>query len=294
MERSTKPEWLKAKRLGAEKSASLQRLLISRGLHSVCQDARCPNRGECYEAGTATFLILGGICTRGCRFCAVEKGTPPPPDLQEPYNLAITAREMGLKHVVVTCVTRDDLPDQGAGQFVAVINNIRAICPPSTTVEVLVSDLGGRTELVEQIVAAGPEVFNHNVETISRLYSQYRPQAVYARSLNVLQTAAQLKAPLVKSGFMVGLGETPDEVEVLLHHLFDAGVNMVTIGQYLAPGKNHPQPAEYVTPQQFAQYARMAQAIGFAGVQSGPLVRSSYHAGQARDILAARPADSNI
>jgi lipoic acid synthetase len=256
------------------------------GLHTVCQSARCPNLGECFGRGTATFLILGNRCTRDCRFCAIEHGLPAPPAPDEPRRVAQAAARLGLRHVVVTSVTRDDLPDGGAGQFAATVRAIRELLP-GARVEVLVPDFGGDWEALQLVLVVAPEVLNHNVETVPRLYPQARPQADYQRSLALLRRAGEASASgglLTKSGLMVGLGESEEEVLGVLADLHCAGVAAITIGQYLQPTRSHLPVAEYVSPRRFEAYARQAQAMGFRHVMSGPLVRSSYHAA---DLLAA-------
>lgn len=253
-------------------------------LNTVCRSAKCPNRGECFASGTATFMVLGTECTRNCRFCAVAPAHPEPPDADEPARVAEAAARMGLRHVVVTMVTRDDLPDGGAAHIVATIEALRRRLP-AAHVEVLVSDFGGDEAAIDLVAAARPDVFNHNVETVPRLYPSVRPQADYGRSLRVLARAGETASGMpTKSGLMVGLGETPDEVETVLRDLRDAGVGIVTIGQYLRPSAAHLEVEEFVTPETFERYARFARALGFAGVASAPFVRSSYHAA---DVAAA-------
>lgn len=257
-------------------------------LNTVCAGAKCPNRGECYASGTATFMVLGTECTRDCRFCAVEPSRPGSPDTDEPARVAEAARRMGLLHVVVTMVTRDDLPDGGAAHVVATIDALRSRLPHAR-VEVLVSDLGGDEASIDLVVAARPDVFNHNVETVPRLYREVRPQADYERSLRVLARARETRPGLpTKSGLMVGLGERPEEVADVLADLRAAGVGIVTIGQYLRPSPGHLPVSEFVAPERFAQYAAVAREIGFAGVASAPFVRSSYHAAE----VAAQAEDS--
>lgn len=256
----------------------VQGLMDGLRLHTVCQSASCPNQGECFHSGTATFLILGGVCTRGCRFCAVPKGPTVPVDSEEPANLAAAVKKLGLKHAVVTSVTRDDLPDGGAEQFAACIREIRAM-NPGTTVEVLTPDFAGNAEALHVVLAESPEVFNHNVETVPRLYSTVRPQANYRQSLDVLRQATKAGIKRVKSGLMLGLGETEEEVVAVFQDLLDAGVNCLTVGQYLRPSREHLPVVDYVHPDQFEKLAKEAYRRGFIHVASGPLVRSSYHAG---------------
>jgi len=256
----------------------VQGLMDGLRLHTVCQSASCPNQGECFHSGTATFLILGGVCTRGCRFCAVPKGQTLPVDPAEPANLAAAVKKLGLKHAVVTSVTRDDLPDGGAQQFVDCIRAIRA-ASPGTTVEVLTPDFAGNMNALDSVLREDPEVFNHNVETVPRLYSTVRPQASYRQSLNVLRQAACAGIKRVKSGLMLGLGETEEEIINVFRDLRNEGVNCLTVGQYLRPSREHLAVVDYIHPDQFNKLAEEAYRIGFVHVASGPLVRSSYHAG---------------
>jgi lipoyl synthase len=273
------PAWLKRPVAQPGRAASVNRILRGLELHTVCQSAKCPNRGECFSEGTATFLIMGDACTRGCRFCAVESRQPKPLDADEPRRVAEAARELGLTHVVVTTVTRDDLPDGGAAHFVAVIGALREAVP-NAAVEVLTSDFAGRLESVDVVTQAGPDVFNHNLETVPRLYGGVRPGADYRRSLEVLARARTARPDLpTKSGLMLGLGETPDEVRDVMLDLRRSGVSILTLGQYLRPSKVHLPVAEYVAPQTFAELADDAYELGFSAVASAPYVRSSYHAG---------------
>lgn len=274
------PDWMRRPLSAPGRSAEVEGMLDELHLATVCRSAKCPNRGECYASGTATFMVLGTECTRNCRFCAVETSRPLLPDPDEPAHVAEAAARMGLRHVVLTMVTRDDLPDGGAGHVVATIEALRERLP-ETAVEVLVSDFGGDASAIDAVALARPDVFNHNVETVPRLYRTVRPQADYARSLRVLARAREA-APGVptKSGLMVGLGETPDEVEAVMRDLRAAGVDIVTIGQYLRPSAAHLEVTEFVTPERFAAYARTAMRLGFSGVASAPFVRSSYHAAE--------------
>jgi lipoic acid synthetase len=253
-------------------------LLEELRLNTVCSSAKCPNRGECFSEGTATFLIMGDACTRGCRFCAVETRPPRPLDTDEPTRVAEAVVRMRLRHVVITTVTRDDLADGGAAHFAAVVRAVRSAAP-GATVEVLTSDFAGDLSSVETVLAAGPDVFNHNLETVPRLYPEVRPGADYARSLTVLAHAG-LHAPGIptKSGLMLGLGESPDEVMMVMRDLREAGVAMLTMGQYLRPGPAHLPVVEYVVPEVFARLAREAYRLGFSSVASAPYVRSSYRA----------------
>jgi len=275
---SSLPSWIRRRFPPQEEWERVERLLRSLSLHTVCESARCPNLGECFRRGTATFLILGDTCTRSCRFCAVKKGIPLPPDPEEPRRVAEAARTLNLRHVVVTSVTRDDLPDGGAEHFAKTIQAIRE-CLPQATVEVLVPDFQGSAEALEVVLAACPDVLNHNVETVPRLYPLVRPQADYARSLELLRrTKVRYPGILVKSGLMVGLGETQKEVEAILWDLKEVGCDVVTIGQYLRPTAWHLPVAAYVPPEVFAYYREYALRLGFRGVASGPFVRSSYRA----------------
>lgn len=272
------PSWIKRRFPPQEEWEDVQKLLRTLALHTVCESARCPNIGECFRRGTATFLILGNVCTRSCRFCAVEKGVPKPLDPEEPERVAEAAKRLNLKHVVVTSVTRDDLPDGGAHHFAATIAALRRVLPQAT-VEVLVPDFQGKEEALDVVLAARPHVLNHNVETVPRLYPFVRPQADYVRSLWLLGRVKD-KAPdvLTKSGLMVGLGETRAEVEGVLHDLRDVRCDIVTIGQYLRPSMRHLPVAAYLPPEEFEYYREYGLRLGFLGVASGPFVRSSYRA----------------
>jgi lipoic acid synthetase len=285
------PGWMRRPLSAPGRSAEVSRLLDELGLNTVCTGAKCPNRGECYAAGTATFMVLGAECTRNCRFCAVEPGRPAPPDADEPSRVAEAVERMGLRHVVVTMVTRDDLPDGGAAHVAAAVAALRDRVPDAA-VEVLVSDLGGDEAAIDTVAHARPDVFNHNVETVPRLYAAVRPQAVYARSLRVLARAKDVEPDvLTKSGLIVGLGEAPDEVEDVMRDLRAAGVDIVTVGQYLRPSAAHLEVAEFVAPETFERYAATARALGFAGVASAPFVRSSYHAGELAHRAGTAPTE---
>lgn len=273
------PEWLKKKIPGCGDMQSTRSLIDGLGLKTVCSSARCPNQGECYSRGTATFLILGGICTRGCRFCAVEKGSPLPPDPHEPRRVAEAVAGLGLKHAVVTSVTRDDLPDGGASHFAAAIRAIRER-QPGVTVEVLTPDFKGRLRPVDAVASERPEVFNHNLETVPRLYRRVRPGAGYRRSLSLLgRVKAREPGILTKSGLMVGLGEDFTEVRQVMADLRSAGCDIITVGQYLQPSRDHLEVMEFVRPEVFEAYRRSALEMGFKHVVCGPFVRSSYRAG---------------
>jgi len=272
------PEWLRPAVRRRPYLESLGKELAGRGLRTVCQSARCPNLGECFSRGTATFLVLGGTCTRDCRFCAVEHGPGEAPDPEEPRRVAEAARMLGLTFVVITSVTRDDLADGGAAHFSATIRAVRDFLPESR-VEVLVPDFGGDREAIATVVRARPDVFGHNVETVPRLYPEVRPQAEYARSLEVLRLAGEMAPEMMtKSGLMVGMGEDDDEVLAVLRDLREVGVRAVTVGQYLPPTRGHAPLVEYVAPEVFTRYEREAKAMGFSHARCGPLVRSSYHA----------------
>ena len=278
-----KPDWFKVQANAGEANEAVIRLIRSLNLHTVCEEANCPNAGECFSNKTATFMLLGSQCTRNCTFCTVGKGFPEAPDPQEPARLAEAIAQLGLRHVVLTTVTRDDLPDGGAAHFVAVMTAIRARIPDNTpAIEVLISDLQGNWDALQQIIDARPQVINHNVETVPRLYPEVRPEADFARSVELLQRVkVQNPDILTKSGIMVGLNETPAEVIEVMESLRAAGVNLLTIGQYLAPSQKHHPVVEYIHPDQFLAYKKAGEAMGFAHVASGPLVRSSYHAGEA-------------
>ncbi len=274
-----KPEWLKKRLPEAAALHAMEGLLRQRGLHTVCESALCPNLGECFGRGTATFLIMGDLCTRNCAFCGVTSAIPGPLDPEEPAKLADAAASLGLRHVVVTSVTRDDLADGGAGHYVATIQALREALPDAA-VEVLVSDFGGDPVSVGAVLAARPDVFNHNLETVPRLYPTVRPQADYERSLAVLGQAAEGGPGLVvKTGIMVGLGEKPDEVRRVLEDARSAGVVVMTIGQYLRPSSSHLPVEEYLHPDRFAEFARWGEEMGLQ-VHSAPFVRSSFHAGE--------------
>ena len=286
-----KPEWLKKRLPEASSLRSMESLLRSRGLHTVCESALCPNLGECFGKGTATFLIMGDICTRDCGFCGVASSKPGPLDPEEPAQVADAVSRLGLKHVVITSVTRDDLADGGAAHYVATIVAVRQAVP-GATIEVLVPDFGGDPQNVGAVLAERPDVFNHNLETVPRLYASVRPQAVYERSLGVLrQAAGAAEATVVKTGIMVGLGESPEEVRRVLDGVRSAGVSLVTIGQYLRPSSCHLSVVEYVHPDRFAEYAAWGESLGLQ-MYSAPFVRSSFHAGESLEEARRREACS--
>lgn len=275
-----KPDWLKV-RYNQEAVEEVAELMRGLKLNTVCKEANCPNLGECYRKHTATFMILGSICTRNCRFCNVTTGKPLPPDPDEPENVAKAAAQLGLRHVVLTCSTRDDLPDGGAAQFAATVRAIRKYCP-NATVETLISDMKMNTDALDVVMKARPDVLNHNVETVRELQQAVRPQARYERSLEVLRYCKK-KDPsvLTKTGFMVGLGETDEQIFRLMDDVLETGCDILTIGQYLQPSPAHYPLARYVTPDEFARYKEIALQKGFKHVASSPLVRSSYKAWEA-------------
>ncbi len=281
-----KPAWIRVRLGDTREVARIRRLLREHGLHTVCEEASCPNLGECFGGGTATFMILGDICTRRCPFCDVAHGRPLPPDPAEPERLARAVRSLGLRYVVVTSVDRDDLRDGGAGHFVACVRAIRAH-NPGIRVETLVPDFRGRVErALEALAEAPPDVFNHNLETVPRLYRRVRPGADYRGSLELLRRfgAHHPQVP-TKSGLMLGLGEAPEEVEAVMDDLRAAGCRMLTLGQYLQPSRDHLPVERFVSPAEFERLRRLGERMGFEQVASGPLVRSSYHADlQARGL----------
>jgi lipoyl synthase len=275
----TRPEWLRVKAPGDKRYLEVRALLQKHHLHTVCQEANCPNRGECFSSGTATFLILGPNCTRNCRFCNITNGPVSPPDNSELDNVARTVELLGLKHAVITSVTRDDLPDGGAAQFAGVIRAIQGL-GKKVTIEVLTPDFKGSIDSITTVLEAGPDVFNHNVETVPRLYQAVRPEADYDMSLGVLKTAADTQKVMTKSGLMVGLGETEEELVQVFADLSEAGVDFLTIGQYLPPSRGHYPVVKYYHPSEFKSLAEQAKGAGIGSVFSAPLVRSSYHAGE--------------
>jgi len=273
------PSWIREKRLNLRELHEVKSLLRASSLHSVCESLACPNRTECFSRGTATFMILGDVCTRSCGFCNVTTGRPyAAPDPNEPHNVAETARRMGLRHVVVTSVTRDDLGDGGAAHFAETILALRDTLP-SVAVEVLTPDFRGNASSVRTVVEARPDYFNHNVETVPRLYDFVRPGSRFERSIGVLAEARRIDETVVtKSGFMLGLGERREEVLAVMRALRDAGVEILTIGQYLQPKREKLDVVEYIRPEVFDEYREVGEALGFAAVFSGPFVRSSYMA----------------
>ena len=274
-----RPDWLKVRFFGGENYQELKRIMRTLDLHTVCESARCPNMGECWEHRTATFMILGNICTRACGFCAVPSGRPVgPPDEQEPARVAEAVAQMGLRYAVVTSVNRDDTPDGGAAIFAHTIEAIRARVP-GCKVEVLIPDFRGDWAALETVVRARPDVLNHNTETVPRLYRQVRKGALYERSLELLRRAKQLDAHLpTKTGMMLGLGESRDEVLATMQELAAPRTDILTLGQYLQPTREHLPVVRFVHPDEFAEYKQLGEQMGFRHVESGPLVRSSYHA----------------
>jgi lipoyl synthase len=284
------PSWIREKKLNLQNLREVKTLLREKQLHSVCESLACPNRTECFTRGTATFMILGDVCTRSCGFCNVTTGRPyAPPSPEEPRAVAEAARAMGLRHVVVTSVTRDDLPDGGAAHFAATIQELREIVP-GVVVEVLTPDFRGNAEAVHTVAEARPDYFNHNVETVPRLYDYVRPGSRFERSLGVLREVKRVDPTIAtKSGLMLGLGERRDEVVDVLQKLRASGCEIVTIGQYLQPKREKLDVVEYVLPHVFDEYREVGEKLGFAAVFSGPFVRSSYMA----DLVAHSAASSS-
>ena len=275
-DRIRKPEWLKISIGANERYTETKRIVESHCLHTICSSGRCPNMGECWGKGTATFMIGGDICTRCCKFCNTQTGKPLPLDMEEPTHVAESIALMKLSHAVITSVDRDDLPDLGAAHWACTIREIKRL-NPETTIEVLIPDFQGRKKLVSQVIEAQPEIISHNMETVKRITPLVRSAARYETSLEVIRQIAD-SGITAKSGIMVGLGETPEEVEELMDDLRRAGCQILTIGQYLQPSHKHYPVAEYVTPAQFASYKETGLIKGFDQVESAPLVRSSYHA----------------
>lgn len=282
-QKQPKPSWLKIKLNTGGEYQNIRRLMNDLSLHTVCQEARCPNIYECWSNGTATFMIAGEICTRRCGFCAVTKGMPAPLDAEEPRHVAEAVQKMGVRHAVITAVNRDEMPDGGAGHFAATIRAVRAL-NPHTKVEVLIPDFQGNEDALNAVLDAQPDVLNHNTETVPRLYRRVRPQAKYAEwTLALLERAAKRRdaenrGMLTKSGIMVGLGETSDEIIQTMRDLKGVDCDVLTIGQYLQPAVKRLPVEKYYTPEEFAEFKRVGLEMGFRYVESGPLVRSSYHA----------------
>lgn len=285
-----KPDWLRVKAPQWERVGNVKGILRDLGLNTVCEEASCPNIGECFNAGTATFLIMGPACTRACPYCDIDfEKKPQPLDPTEPERLAEAVRRMNLNHVVITSVNRDDLPDGGASQFVRCIDRVRAVSP-QTTIEVLIPDLCGNWDALELILQAKPEVLNHNTETIKRLYRRVRPQGDYHRSLELLKRSRQLTPEVyTKSGIMVGLGETDAEVRETMQDLRTVDCDILTLGQYLQPSPKHLPLVEFIPPEQFKAWREFGESIGFLQVVASPLTRSSYHAEQVRGLMEQYP-----
>jgi lipoic acid synthetase len=286
------PEWIRERKLRLSDLHAVRSVMRENGLHTVCEEARCPNRGECFSRATATFLLLGDVCTRACGFCHISNGRPAPVDPMEPWRVRAAVERMGLRFVVLTSVDRDDLPDGGASHFAETIRAVRTL-EPMPGVEVLTPDFRGRRGSLAAVLAARPDVFNHNVETVERLYREVRRGAKLERSLGLLAAAREMDPGLTtKSGFMLGLGERPDEVAELLGRMREAGVDIVTIGQYLQPSRENLPVVEYVHPEVFERYRAWGEALGFRHVFSGPFVRSSYRAEEALEAAGAAPPDA--
>ncbi len=278
MASSVRPEWLRRSAPDPVVLAKMKELVSSLRLHTVCESAHCPNQGECFARGVATFIILGDVCTRNCTFCAVEHGQPEPPDTNEPEHVVEAVKKLGLRHVVITSVTRDDLPDGGAYQFAKVVEAIRSY-DPQITAEVLIPDFQGSLSALEVVVASHPAIINHNVETAPHLYPQVRPQANYERSIELLKHVKSMgKELLTKSGLMLGLGEKREEVIQVMEDLREINCDFLTIGQYLRPSLNHHEVVRFVPPVEFEEYKNAGVAMGFRGVASAPFVRSSFQA----------------
>jgi lipoyl synthase len=270
------PEWLRMQRAYGENYSGVKQLVSENHLHTICTSGNCPNKGECWNAGTATFMILGDICTRACKFCATKTGKPLPPDPEEPYRLARSIKAMNLKHCVITSVDRDDLEDGGASFWGGTIRMIKEL-NPGITMETLIPDFDGNQDNIQKILDAAPDVISHNIETVRRLTTLIRTRAKYERSLDVIKYIAD-KGKTAKSGFMVGLGEHENEIYDAMEDLRSAGCSILTIGQYLQPGFDYMEPVNYVTPEKFEEFRNIAFKTGFEFVESNPLVRSSYHA----------------
>ncbi|MGB3761141.1 MAG: lipoyl synthase [Rivularia sp. (in: cyanobacteria)] len=292
---TVKPDWLRVKAPQWERVGNVKETLRDLSLNTVCEEASCPNIGECFKAGTATFLIMGPACTRACPYCDIDfEKKPQALDPTEPIRLAEAVRRMNLNHVVITSVNRDDLPDEGASQFVRCIQEVRTISP-KTTIEVLIPDLCGNWEALEIILKAQPEVLNHNTETVPRLYKRTRPQGDYKRTLELLKISRQI-APWIytKSGIMVGLSETDDEIRQVMRDLRAVDCDILTIGQYLQPTQKHLKVGDFIHPEQFAAWKKYGEEIGFLQVVSSPLTRSSYHAEQVRELMKQYPREKSI
>ena len=284
-----KPEWLKIRLQSDEGSAEVERIVKEHSLHTICSSGLCPNKAECWRRRTATFMILGDICTRGCKFCATKTGKPLAPEASEPEKVAESVRLMGLRHVVVTSVTRDDLPDGGAAHWAATVEAIRKE-NPDATIELLIPDLDARADLIEIVAASKPDIIGHNIETVERLTPQVRSRAKYRTSMRALEIISSMGV-VAKSGLMVGLGESDDEVLQTLRDLRDVGVDIVTLGQYLRPSLEHYPVAAYITPEKFDWYRSQALEMGFSYCASAPMVRSSYLADAALESVKRKIAE---
>lgn len=279
------PEWVRRSVLNTEENREVRQILKSQGLNTICESGRCPNKGECWAKGTATFMLMGSVCTRTCRFCAVNKGRPEPLDPTEPDRIVEAAKQMGLRHIVLTSVNRDELPDQGSSHFAATISRLYEQIP-GIAVEVLTPDFQGNRQCIETVLAAKPTVYNHNVETVPRLYKQVRPGSIYKRSLEVLRLSKEIDSSIhTKSGLMLGLGETQEEVVAVMKDLREVNCDFLTLGQYLRPTRNNLPVQRYITPEEFDELGQIGWQLGFKMVHSGPLVRSSYHAGELAEKL---------
>jgi len=280
------PEWLRVEIPGGENYVKIKSLLRKAKLHTICEEAKCPNMAECFGKGTATFLILGNVCTRSCRYCNVKHGKPLPLNPDEPREVAESVNALGLRYAVITSVTRDDLPDGGATVFYETVKEIKKI-NKNCRVEVLIPDFRGDKEALKKVIGAKPDVINHNIEVVKELFPKMRPQGDYNRSLFVLRIIKEMNSRIItKSGFMVGLGETNEQILKTMQDLKENGVDILTIGQYLQPTKNHAEVRKYYTPEEFMEFRDTAMEMGFKHVESGPLVRSSYHAEQAlKEVL---------
>jgi lipoyl synthase len=272
-----KPDWLRVKLTRAQDYGHVKGILGTSSLHTICESGACPNKAECWAAGTATFMILGDICTRNCRFCNVKTGRPLPPDLDEPFRVAESVRNLGVKHCVITSVDRDDLGDGGASIWAATIRNIRVMAP-GTTIETLIPDFNGNGSDIQKIIDEKPDIIGHNLETVKRLTREVRIFANYNRSLEVLAYISKVSDITTKSGIMLGLGETEEEISETMDDLISVQCKVLTMGQYLQPTRNHLPVKKYIHPDNFDRYGNLARAKGFAYVESAPLVRSSYHA----------------
>lgn len=276
--RLRKPEWIRVKMQGGTESNKVKGLIDDLDLNTVCSEANCPNRMECFQRGTATFMVLGRNCTRNCTFCNVVREKPDPVDEREPKKVAEAIKRLGLQHAVITSVTRDDLEDQGANHFRKIVEEIREL-NPDVSIELLIPDMQGKKDLLDIIINSNPDILNHNIETIPELYDTVRPMAIFERSIDVLRYVKEEKPEMrTKSGMMLGLGETEEQVLATMQRLRDVDCDMLTLGQYLQPSTSHIDVVEYITPEQFEKYEKLGYEMGFKRVASGPLVRSSYYA----------------